>query len=85
MMAKQKVHVVIYKDPESEQWVALCLEYDVATHGDNEEHAIQMIKEAVGLHIEDMSAEDLERIYIPVDSKPTVHEISISAPALLKR
>jgi len=57
MMAKQKVHVVIYKDNESEQWVASCLEYDVATHGDNEEHAIQMIKEAVELHIEDMSAE----------------------------
>jgi predicted RNase H-like HicB family nuclease len=84
-MPKQKVHVVIYKDNESNAYVAFCLEYDVSTQGDNEEHALEMIREAVELHIEDMSAEDLERIFIPVDSKPTVHEINISAPALLNR
>ena len=46
-MAKQKVHVVIYKDAESDQWLASCLEVDVTAQGDSKEHALEMIKEAV--------------------------------------
>ena len=30
-MAQQKVHAVIYKDADSDQWVAVCLEYNVAS------------------------------------------------------
>ena len=84
-MADQKVHIVVYKDGESDQWVALCLEYDVASQGDNAEHALEMIREAVELHIEDMTPEQLEEIYIPVGSEPIVREISIRAPAILNR
>lgn len=84
-MAQQKVHIVLYKDNESNQWVAWCLEYDVATQGDSEEHALEMIKEAVELHIEDMTAEELEQAFIPVDSMPIVRELTVRAPAILKR
>jgi predicted RNase H-like HicB family nuclease len=84
-MAEQNVHAVIHKDEESGQWVAVCLEYDIATQGDSEAHALEMIREAVELHIEDMSAEELEKAFIPVDSMPVVRELTIRAPAILKR
>ncbi|MEX1255907.1 MAG: type II toxin-antitoxin system HicB family antitoxin [Dehalococcoidia bacterium] len=84
-MAEQTVHAVIYKDAESDQWVAVCLEYDVTTQGDSEDDALKMIREAVELHIEDMSAEELETAFMPVDSTPVVRELNIRAPAILKR
>lgn len=84
-MAQQKVHVVLYKGKESDQWVAWCLEYDVASQGDSEEQAMEMIKEAVELHIEDMTPDELERAFIPVDSTPIVREMTIRAPAILNR
>jgi predicted RNase H-like HicB family nuclease len=83
-MSKQTVHVVVYKDAESDQWVAQCLEYDVATQGDNESHALEMIREAVELHIEDSSKEELEMLHQPIEGAPKVHEISINAPSLLR-
>ena len=82
-MAEQGVHVVLWRD--GDHWVAWCLEYDVASQGDSEEHAMEMIHEAVELHIEDMTAEELERAFIPVDSEPLVREMTIRAPALLNR
>ena len=82
-MPKQSLHAVIYKDANSEQWVAVCLEYDVATQGDSEQHAFEMIQEAVELHIEDMTKEELERIYIPVGSEPLVRNFEVRAPAIL--
>ncbi|MDP2936467.1 MAG: type II toxin-antitoxin system HicB family antitoxin [Dehalococcoidia bacterium] len=82
-MAQQNVHVVLWK--ECDQWVAWCLEYDVASQGDSEDHAMAMIQEAVELHIEDMSQEELERVFIPVDSTPVVRETIVRATAILKR
>ena len=84
-MAEQDVHIVLYEDKESNQWVAWCLEYDVASQGDSEQHALEMIKEAVELHIEDMTPEQLEEALIPVDSEPVVRELKICAPAILHR
>ncbi len=80
-MAEQKVHIVLWK--EGDGWVAWCLEYDVASQGDTEEHALAMIREAVELHVEDMSREALEKASIPVDSTPIVREITVRAPSLL--
>ena len=82
-MGEQRVHIVLWK--EGDDWVAWCLEFDVASQGESEEHALAMIREAVELHIEDMSKEDLERIFIPVDSTPIVREINVRAPAVLHR
>jgi predicted RNase H-like HicB family nuclease len=82
-MAEQTVHAVIFKDAGSDQWVAVCLEYNVVSQGDTEEHAKEMIKEAVELHLEDMSAEELQAVYQPIEGPPRVHEVSISAPSLL--
>ena len=83
-MGQQSVHAIIYKDLHSDQWVVLCLEYNVASVGDSVEHALEMIQEAVELHLEDMTKEEIERIYIPVGSEPVVRKFDIRAPALLQ-
>jgi len=83
-MAKQQVHVLVFKDPESDQWVVECLEYGVASQGDNVEHALEMIKEAVELHLEGRDEADLD-FYQPVEGTPEVHAITIDAPSLLHR
>jgi predicted RNase H-like HicB family nuclease len=82
-MKRQKVHVVLWQD--GDQWVAWCLEYDVASQGNSEQHALEMIQEAVELHIEDMTPEELDRAFIPVESTPVVREMTIRAPAILQR
>ena len=82
-MSEQTIHAVIYKDADSDQWVAICLEYDVASQGDSEEHAKEMIREAVELHLEDISKEEVELLYQPIEGDPRVHELTINAPSLL--
>lgn len=82
-MSSQTIHAVVFKDAESDQWVAVCLELNVVTQGDSEEHAKNMIKEAVELHLEDMRSDELELVYQPIDGDPRVHELSINAPSLL--
>jgi predicted RNase H-like HicB family nuclease len=82
-MAEQTVHAVVFKDADSDQWVAVCLEYDVTTQGDSEEHAKEMIKEAVELHIDDLSKEDLDTLHQAIEGNPVLHEISVHAPSLL--
>jgi len=76
-MTTETVHAVIYKSGESNQWVAVCLEYDVASQGDSEEHAKEMIKEAVELHLEDMAKEEIELLYQPIEGDPRVHEVRL--------
>ena len=83
-MSEQTIHAVIYKDADSDQWVAVCLEYNVASQGDSEEHAKEMIKEAVELHLEDVSKEDLEILFQPIQGEPRVHRLSVNAPSLLQ-
>ncbi len=82
-MGAQTIHAVVFKDAESDQWVAVCLELNVATQGDSEDHAKKMIREAVELHLEDMTQDELELVYQPIDGDPRVHELSIHAPSLL--
>ena len=82
-MSSQKIHAVVFKDAESEQWVAVCLELNVVTQGDSEEHAKSMIREAVELHLEDLTGDELDLVYQPIDGDPRVHELSINAPSLL--
>ena len=83
-MAKQEVHVVVYKDADSDQWVVTCLEYDVASQGDSEQHALEMIREALELYLEGLD-ESRAIIYQPIEGDPKVHKISIDAPSLLHR
>jgi predicted RNase H-like HicB family nuclease len=82
-MAEQKVHVVVFKSGENDHWIAQCLEIDVSTFGDSYEHALEMAKEAIELHIEDMTKEDLDTLYQPIEGEPRVQSISIDAPTLL--
>ena len=82
-MSEQTIHAVIYKDAESDQWVAICLEYNVATQGDSEEHAKEMIKEAVELYLEDLGKDEFEVLYQDIEGTPRVHELSVNAPSLL--
>ena len=82
-MSEQRVHAVIFKDAESDQWVAMCLEYHVATQGDSEEHARAMLKEAVELYLEDLSRPELDALYQQIEGEPHLHELSVHAPSLL--
>ncbi len=82
-MTQQIVHAVIFKDAGSDQWVAVCLEFNVASQGDSEEHAKEMIKEAVELHLEDADRAEIEMLYQPIEGEPRVHELMINAPSLL--
>jgi predicted RNase H-like HicB family nuclease len=79
----QTIHAVIYKDAESDQWLAVCLELDVVTQGDSEEHAKEMIKEAVELQLEDVDKDELDMVFQPIEGQPRVYEIAINAPSLL--
>ncbi len=83
-MAKQQLHVVTYKDAESDQWVVQCLEYQVASQGDSEEQALAMIKEALELYLEDLEQDDIVS-YQPIDGDPKVHRVTVDASALLHR
>jgi len=82
-VSEQKVHAVIFKDAESDQWVAMCLEYHVATQGDSEQHARAMLKEAVELYLEDLSRPELDALYQQIEGEPHLHELSVHAPSLL--
>ncbi|MCH8993866.1 MAG: type II toxin-antitoxin system HicB family antitoxin [Chloroflexi bacterium] len=82
-MGQQTIHTVIFKDADSDQWVAVCLEYDVTTQGDSEEHAKEMIKEAVKLYLEEAGKGDLELLYQGIEGAPHIHELSVHAPSLL--
>lgn len=83
-MAKQQVHVVVFKDLESQQWTAECLEYGVSTQGDSADHAMEMIKEAVELHLEGRSEAELD-YYQPIEGTPEIRTLTIDAPSLLLR
>jgi predicted RNase H-like HicB family nuclease len=82
-MAKQTIHGVVFKDAESDQWAAPRFEYQVGTQGDNAEHARAMLKEAVELHLEDMTAEDYETFFQEIDGEPNLVELTVDAATLL--
>lgn len=84
-MSSETMHGVIYKDADSDQWVAVCLEIDIATQGDNAVHAREMLKEAVELHIEDMTHDELDALYQRIEGEPIVIELAINAPSVLHR
>ncbi len=83
-MAKQQVHVVVYKDAQSDQWIVECIEYGVASQGDSVDHALEMIREAVELHLEDRDEESLD-FYQPIEGDPQVHTVTVDVPSLLRR
>ncbi|MBM2826882.1 MAG: HicB like antitoxin of bacterial toxin-antitoxin system [Dehalococcoidia bacterium] len=82
-VAQQEVHAVIFKDAESDQWLAMCLEYDVVTQGDSEEHAKAMIQEAVELYLEDIPEHEREALYQAIEGEPRLHRLPVNAPSLL--
>jgi predicted RNase H-like HicB family nuclease len=83
-MADKKLHAVIYKDQRSDDWVAFCVEYNIASQGHNEEHALEMLQEAVELHMEDITPDVLDQVDNEVGSEPVINAFSIRAPAFLQ-
>jgi predicted RNase H-like HicB family nuclease len=83
-VADKKLHAVLYKDRHSDDWVAFCVEYDIASVGDNQQHALEMLQEAVELHFEDITQDLLDQIDNEVGSEPIVKMFSIRAPAILQ-
>jgi predicted RNase H-like HicB family nuclease len=77
----QEIHGVVFLDAPSGQYVAMCLELRVVTQGDSEEHAFEMLREAVEMHLEDTPRRELELTFQPVDSEPTIRTIGIRAPS----
>ena len=82
-MDKKELHAVVYKAQEGDDWVAFCVEYDIASQGTSPEHALEMIQEAVELHFEGITREQIEHIDNEVGSEPVMKTFSIRAPALL--
>lgn len=80
-MPRQTFHAVIYKDARNDRWVAFCVEYDVATQGDNPEHALEMIQEAMELHFEDADAEIVSHVDNEVGSPPLLLAFEADVPA----
>lgn len=84
-MGTKTLHAVVYKDAGSDQWVAACLELEVSTQGDSEEHALEMLQEAVELQLEEVSESYLDMLFQPIEGDPKLRTISVSAPALLRQ
>jgi len=82
-MSTKELHAVIYKDAGSDQWAAICLEYNIGSQGDSEEDALRMIQEAVEFHLEDIDQQQLDAIDNAVGSEPVIHSFKIRAPAIL--
>jgi predicted RNase H-like HicB family nuclease len=79
-MPQLKLHVVVFKDAESDQWVAECLEYQVTAQGDSAAHALKMAREAVQQYLEDASEPELELLFQAIDGDPELHTLTIDAP-----
>jgi predicted RNase H-like HicB family nuclease len=68
----RKFHYTLYR--EDGDYVAQCLDCDVASFGSTEEEAIGNLKEAIELFLEDKPATQL----IPTISHVTVGELAIA-------
>ena len=84
-MDKKILHAVVYKDAGSDEWVAVCVEYAIASQGDSEANALEMLQEAVELHFDGATAEIIDQIDNEVGSEPVIKAFSVRAPALLNR
>ncbi len=84
-MAEETVHAVVFRDPVSGQWVGMCLEYDVVTQGDNEDHAFAMVADAVELLLSSASPEEIDDARQPIDGEPVMRRIAVRASSLLNR
>lgn len=62
-MRNIKLKAVIEEDVDDENhFVSWCPEIGVASHGDSREHALEMIKEAVELHLEGMTDKEIRQL-----------------------
>ncbi len=69
-MAKLSYHVLVWQ--EDKWYVARCLELAVASQGKTKKEALDNLREAVDLYLED---EDITRFSLPKISKPQVTQI----------
>ena len=83
-MASQDIHIAVYEDADSDQWVAVCLEYNVMSQGDSEEHALDMIREAVELYLDDLGEAGRELLFQAMVGEPRLHKIAVNAQTLLR-
>ncbi len=44
---KHTLHAVVYRSDADDVWYAHCLELDILSHGSTQEHAVEMIGEAI--------------------------------------
>ncbi len=82
-MDEQRVHAVVFRDPETGQWIGRCLEYDVVTQADTREDAFACVRDAVEITLAGASPDDLADAFQPLDGEPEIRTIAIRAPSLL--
>ena len=82
-MSEQQVHAVVFHDPDTDQWVGICLEYQISTFGGTRDEAFEMVREAVELHLECSDPFELENEFQKVDGEPEIRTIAVDAPAIL--
>jgi predicted RNase H-like HicB family nuclease len=68
----RNIHYTLYR--EESDYVAQCLDYDVSSFGSTEKEAIDNLKEALQLYLEDLP----ESAAIPQISEVTVGELAIA-------
>jgi predicted RNase H-like HicB family nuclease len=83
-MDEKTLHAVVFQDGESEDWVAMCLELDVVSEGASEEHARAMLKEAIELRLEDMSQDEIDLLFQPIQGDPRLTTVNVRAAAILR-
>lgn len=69
-MAKLNYHALVWQ--EGKWYVARCLELEVASQGKTKEEALENLREAVDLYLED---EDPKQFLLPKMVKPQITQI----------
>ncbi len=72
IMAKMKLHAVLYKDEN--MYVIKCVELPVVTQGETIERALENIKEATELYLEE---EDVPEEEFQIKEKPILKEFEV--------
>ncbi len=72
-MAKLNYHALVWK--EGRWYVARCLELQVASQGKTKKEALENLREAVELYLED---EDIKRFLLPKIVEPQITQIKTS-------
>jgi predicted RNase H-like HicB family nuclease len=73
----KKLNIIIWQ--EGNIYVAQSLEYGIASQGSTHDEALQNIKEAIELYLQDDSGEKANLYNLPEVTKPNIEQITIQS------